>query len=183
MKEELRYRYKIKRKYFQHSAREVANGAISDVILSAFADKSSFFVYYSFGAEADTHALISRLLSAGKRVFLPRVCGRDMECVPYFGDDSALIKNNLGVGEPCGEAYLGEIEVCIAPLLAVDSLGFRLGYGGGYYDRFFMSHPKILRVGIGYNLQIYDGNFGADGDVPLDIYVSERGITYFGRQN
>ncbi|MDE7076051.1 MAG: 5-formyltetrahydrofolate cyclo-ligase, partial [Clostridia bacterium] len=85
MKDQLRYKYKIKRKYFQHSAREVADGAIADAILQEFADKSSFFVYYSYGSEADTHALIARLIAEGKSVYLPRVEGESMVPVKFSG--------------------------------------------------------------------------------------------------
>lgn len=180
MKEELRYKYKIKRKYFQHSAREVADGAIADIVLEAFADRDSFFVYYSYGSEADTHLIISRLLEAGKRVYLPRVEGNEMVAVPYKAGD-ALIKNKYGIEEPQGQSYNGAIDVCITPLLAVNGRGFRLGYGGGYYDRFFAKHPDIFKAGIGYFLQICNEDFEGENDVPLDIYVSERGIITFGR--
>ena len=108
MKEQLRYKYKIKRRYFQHSAREV-----------------------------DTHGLIKALLAAGKEVFLPRVEGSEIVPVQYFGGESALVKNSYGIFEPAGDGYEGGIDVCITPLLAVNSRGYRLGYGGGYYDRFF----------------------------------------------
>jgi len=180
MKEELRYKYKIKRKYFQHSAREVADGAIADIVLAAFEDRDSFFVYYSYGSEADTHLIISRLIKAGKRVYLPRVEGKDMVAVPYSKGDE-LIKNKYGIEEPQGQAYNGSIDVCITPLLAVNGKGYRLGYGGGYYDRFFAKHPNIFKTGIGYFLQICNDNFEGENDVPLDIYVSERGIITFGR--
>ena len=179
MKEELRYRYKIKRKYFQHSAREVAEGAIADNFLQAFANFSTFFVYYSFGSEADTRALINRLLAMGKLVFLPRVEEGEMVPVEYTGGQ--LEKGAFGICEPCGQAYAGEIDVCVTPLLAVDRSGFRLGYGGGYYDRFFAAHPQIIKAGIGFNLQITDKTFAEEHDVPLDCFVSEGGITCFGK--
>lgn len=181
MKDQLRYKYKIKRKYFQHSAREVADGAIADAILQSFADRNSFFVYYSYGSEADTHGLIGRLLSAGKSVYLPRVEENDMAPVRYFGKEEELIKSSFGISEPTGQAYGGEIEVCITPLLAVNQRGFRLGYGGGYYDRFFAANDKIIKVGIGYGLQYTDEFFEEENDVPLDFFVSERGIITFGR--
>ncbi len=180
MKEELRYKYKIKRKYFQHSAREVADGAIADTVMAAFSDRDSFFVYYSYGSETDTHLLISRLLEAGKRVYLPRVEDGEMVAVPYKEGD-VLIKNKYGIEEPQGQAYGGLIEVCITPLLAVNGGGYRLGYGGGYYDKYFAAHPDILKAGIGYFLQICNENFEGENDVPLDIYVSERGIITFGK--
>lgn len=181
MKGELRYKYKIKRKYFQHSAREVADGAICDIVDLAFADRDSFFVYYSYGSEADTHEIIAHLLAAGKRVYLPRVCGDDMVAVPYT-QGTKLVKNSYGIEEPEGQAYEGKIDVCLTPLLAVNSKGFRLGYGGGYYDRFFAAHHDILKVGIGYSLQTCEDCFEEERDVPLDLFISERGITTFGKQ-
>lgn len=181
MKEEQRYKFKIKRKYFQHSAREVADGAIADNFLAAYGQFDSFFIYKSFGSETDTENIIDRLICCGKRVFLPRVEGREMVAVRYFGKGDALIKNKYGIEEPQGQAYAGEIDVCAAPLLAVNPKGYRLGYGGGYYDRYFSVHTQILRVGLGYFLQ-YSGDFEEDGnDQPLDSFVCERGIYYFER--
>lgn len=179
MKEHLRYEYKIKRKYFQHSAREVADGAIADAILAAFADKQSFFVYYSYGSEADTHTLIERLVKEGKRVYLPRVEGKDMAVVPYSGEEQ-LVKSPMGIYEPVGGAYYGDVDVVITPLLAVNHMGYRLGYGGGFYDRYFSSRGG-LKVGIGYCLQLTDESFQDERDVPLDMFVCERGIINFGK--
>lgn len=181
MKEQLRYKYKVKRKYFQHSAREVADGAISDIILTAFAHNGSFLIYYSYGSEADTHALIARLISAGKSVYLPRVEGENIVPVRYFGDETDLVKNGYGIYEPQGQAFDGRIEVCITPLLAVNPRGYRLGYGGGYYDRFFTGNPQILKVGAGYFLQYTDEFEEENFDKPLDLFVCERGIIDFGR--
>ncbi|MGN1060737.1 MAG: 5-formyltetrahydrofolate cyclo-ligase [Candidatus Coproplasma sp.] len=180
MKEGLRYKYKIKRKYFQHSAREVADGAIKDIFDLAFADKNSFFIYYSYGTEADTHAIIANLLAAGKKVYLPRVEGDIIVPVPYSAQ-TELTKNSFGIEEPSGQAFDGEIEVCVTPLLAVNSRGYRLGYGGGYYDKFFAAHPNILKAGLGYSLQSCEDNFEEENDVPLDIFISERGIITFGK--
>lgn len=181
-REELRYKYKIKRKYFQHSAREVADGAICDTLLSAMSGYDSFFIYYSFGAEADTHAIIDKLLSLGKRVYLPKVEGENMLAVRYFGNENELTKNRFGIAEPTGQAVEEEIQVCIAPLLAVNYQGYRLGYGGGYYDRFFANHKSILKIGLGYFLQYSEDFFPDIWDEPLDKFICERGIIDFGKR-
>ena len=179
-KEELRYKFKIKRKYFQHSAREVADGAICDAVLSALDGYDSFFIYYSFGSEADTHAVIERLLEQGKRVYLPRVEGNEMIAVRYDGDKDKLVKNSFGIYEPTGEEAKEPVQVCLTPLLAVNEEGYRLGYGGGYYDRYFARHKDVLKVGLGYALQ-YTGEFTSQShDVPLDKFICERGIIDFG---
>ncbi|MCM1438171.1 MAG: 5-formyltetrahydrofolate cyclo-ligase [Roseburia sp.] len=180
MKEWLRYKYKIKRKYFQHSAREVADGAIADAVLNTLGGLNSFFVYYSFGTEADTHAIISCLIAAGKEVYLPRVEGNEIVPVRYLGGETNLVKNRYGIPEPQGQAFNGQIDVCITPLLCVNSRGYRLGYGGGYYDRYFARTPQILKAGIGYFLQLTDEFCEDVFDKPLDLFVSERGIINFG---
>ncbi len=158
----------------------MADVAIADEIMRAFGDKDGFFVYNSFGTEADTRGVIARLLAAGKRVYLPRMEGGDMLCVPYDGR-KPLISGSFGIEEPTGQACTDGIEVCLTPLLAVNSKGYRLGYGGGYYDRFFTAHPKILKVGVGYYLQLTGEEFQEQGDVPLDLFVCERGIIRFER--
>ncbi|MDE7401618.1 MAG: 5-formyltetrahydrofolate cyclo-ligase, partial [Clostridia bacterium] len=125
--------------------------------------------------------LISRLIAEGKSVYLPRVEGQNIVPVKFSGKKEELKMSALGISEPTGQAYGGPIDVCITPLLAVNSRGYRLGYGGGYYDRYFADGKKILKVGIGYSLQYTDELQEEENDVPLDIFVSERGIITFGR--
>ena len=179
MKDDLRYKYKIKRKYFQYSRRAVADGAVADNLIRRFADANSFFIYYSFGSEADTRDIIRRLLLAGKEVYLPRVEGKDMVAVRYVEGDE-LKKSPLGVSEPVGEAYDGKIDVAVVPLLAVNSDGYRLGYGGGFYDR-YLKKSSCIRAGIGYDFQLTDEFVADEWDEPLDIFISERGIYSFGK--
>lgn len=177
MKDEIRYKYKIKRKYFQHSRREVADGAICDNVLALFSGMDCFFIYNSFGAETDTKNIIASLISRGKRVLLPRVEGDEMVPVEYREGDE-LAKSAFGVYEPQGQAYTGKIDVVIVPLLAVNSRGYRLGYGGGYYDR-FLKGAAAVKVGIAYDFQLTD-EFEEDGwDEPLDLLITERGIYRF----
>lgn len=179
-KRQLRNKYKIKRQYFQHSAREVADGAICDAVCALAERYQTFFVYNSFGSEADTRRLIARLLSADKRVFLPRTEGKEMVAVPYAGKQTPLTVNAAGIGEPSGQVYFGPVDVAVVPLLAVNGSGYRLGYGGGYYDRFFKDRD-CLKVGIGYYFQLTEEFVQDEWDVPLDLYICERGIMRFGK--
>ncbi len=174
MKAELRQKYKIKRKFLGSVQRQVADGAIADEFLNAFGGKDSFFIYNSFGTEADTHGIISALQSGGKRVYLPRVEGENIVPVPF----GSTRRGAFGVEEPLGAAYSGDIEVTVVPLLAVNGKGYRLGYGGGYYDR-YLKGARTLKVGLGYHFQLTE-EFIADGwDEPLDLFVCERGIYDF----
>lgn len=165
---------KIKRRYFQNYQREVADCIICGNFMAAYGGFDSFLVYNATGAEADTKLIIGELLAADKRVYLPRVEGDGIVAVPY-GETK---KGAFGIEEPVGQAYTGEIDVTVTPLLAVNESGYRIGYGGGYYDRYFKSH-RTLRVGLGYAFQIE--KFTQDAwDEKLDSFTCERGIYYFG---
>ncbi len=176
MKDELREKFKILRKYFSGVRREEADRAIAECFMSAFGRYESFFIYNSFGTEADTKGLISLLLSEGKQVFLPRVEGKEIVPVPY-GPCSA---GAYGIQEPCGKAYEGTADVTVVPLLAVNSKGYRLGYGGGFYDR-YLKGAQTVKAGLGYGFQLTDQFTEDEWDEPLDLFLCERGIYHFGR--
>ncbi len=177
MKDELREKLKIKRRFFGSVLREEADRLIADYFISEYGGHDSFFIYNSFGTEADTKAIISALISAGKSVYLPRTEGKNIVAVPY----GELRKGRFGIEEPVGAAFNGFADVTVIPLLAVNSRGYRLGYGGGYYDR-YLKEAHTLKVGLGYSFQITD-EFEEDGwDQPLDEFICERGIYRFEKR-
>ena len=175
-KQQLRQKFIRERAALPGDIRLLADRKISANFLAEFGGAGSYFIYHSFNAEADTSALISALLGCGRAVYLPRVEGDDMVTVPY----GPLKEGRFGIPEPCGEAYRGDIEVTVAPLLAVGADGVRLGYGGGYYDRYF-ARANTLRVGIGYDFQFTEELFSEEWDMPLDAFVSESGVRRFVR--
>lgn len=148
---------------------------IEENVLSAFGEEESFFVYLSFGSEVATKGLIRALLARGKKVCVPRIEGGVMRSVPYA---EPLEAGAYGILQPKG----GEETACrvaLTPLLAVDGEGYRLGYGGGYYDRYFSLHPDVLRVGLAYAGQAVEGLPREKTDMPLHAVVTEKGVTRF----
>ena len=136
--------------------------------------RRSFFVYLSRSSEAVTDKLIEKLLCEGHIVCCPRVVNeqtKEMEAVMY-GDDFSW--DARGVREPIGQAYTGGIDVAIIPFLAVDREGNRLGYGGGYYDRFLEKNPHTLRVAFGYDFQIVQSVPTEMTDVKMDAIVTDK---------
>ena len=175
MKDELRYKLKVKRRYFEGVRREYADLAIKDNFMAAFGAYESFFIYNAVGTEAATKPIVEELLGAGKKVYLPRVEGENIVPVP-FGQTR---KGAFGIEEPVEQAFNGEIDVTVVPLLAVNGQGYRIGYGKGFYDR-YLKTAKTKKVGLGYFFQIED--FTEDEwDEPLDLFLSERGIYNFGK--
>lgn len=173
MKVDLRQKLKKLRAEFCGKQRQTADEKIALLFAQNFCGYRSYFIYNSFGSEADTSRIIGCLLDSGKKVYLPRVEGEEMFPVPY----GKTVKGAFGVEEPQGNPYFGDIEFTVVPLLAVNPQGYRIGYGKGYYDKYFKD-ARTLRVGLGYSFQLE--NFLQDGwDEPLDCFLCEKGITYF----
>lgn len=141
-------------------------------------EKKTCFCYLSFSSEAPTDKLIENLGKCGFRVCAPRVEGAEMLAIE-LGGDYAL--SRYGILEPLGQAYLGTVDLIITPLLAADERGNRLGYGGGYYDRFFKKHPKAKRVGYAFDFQIINEVPTETFDEKLDCIVTDKRIVFTDR--
>ena len=145
----------------------------------AFAGAQSVFIYCSLAEEADTRRIIGELLARGKRVYLPRTEGKEMIAVRYEG--GGLCPGKFGVSEPEGEESEDKPEVCILPLLAADGQFRRLGYGGGYYDKYLSGKGKGMRkIGICYDFQLTDVLPSEEHDVLLDALVTDARILVRG---
>jgi 5-formyltetrahydrofolate cyclo-ligase len=105
-----------------------------------------------------------------------------MVAVRYTGGEDELIKGAFGIYEPAGQACDIVADVAVIPLLAVNERGFRLGYGGGYYDR-FLKDKNCLKVGIGYGLQLTNEFKEDEWDIPLDMYICEKGVYNFEQKD
>jgi len=140
--------------------------------------KKKICCYLSYSSEASTDLLIENLIEAGYEVYCPRVSGEEMETVAY-GEDFTI--SPLRIREPVGEAYQGEVDVIVTPFLAVDKQGNRLGYGGGYYDRYFQVHPMAKRVAYGFDFQIQPQVPTLGFDEKVDCIVTDKQIIYIER--
>ncbi|MDR0874977.1 MAG: 5-formyltetrahydrofolate cyclo-ligase [Clostridiales Family XIII bacterium] len=119
----------------------------------AYRSAKTIFTYVSVGAETDTRGLIARAFADGKSVCVPRTSGRGdaahMDAVPLTREQFRAMTETdcgaFGIPEPPAAypALARELpDLIIAPSLAVDVHGYRLGYGGGYYDRYIEGARK-----------------------------------------
>ncbi|HYZ12576.1 MAG TPA: 5-formyltetrahydrofolate cyclo-ligase [Actinomycetota bacterium] len=134
--------------------------------------------FWSFGSEVDTSGLIEALHAAGKRVVLPRVDGREVAAVVYVpGDPTAAA--SFGAMEPTSAEIVRstEIDVVIAPGVAFDRNGGRVGYGGGFYDRFLRTvRADTPVIGLAFAVQLVDEVPRGEHDRPVDVVVTEMGL-------
>lgn len=110
--------------------------------LSEWEKAENVMLYVSFGSEVQTLELIEKALSQGKRVLVPVVEGKEMRAVVL--EKMEFVKSSLGVPEPVDVKRFPReaIDLVIAPGVCFDQQGNRIGYGGGYYDRFLEGFEK-----------------------------------------
>ena len=139
-------------------------------------DKDFFHIYLSNDSkkEVSTREIVSLLIESNKKVIVPKICNDQLI---HFEIDLAteFTINELGIREPITKIEFDKslIEIIIVPLLVFDRKGHRVGYGGGYYDRFLGDTPNNV-VKIGLSLfepvdQISDIN---ENDIRLNLVVT-----------
>jgi len=146
--------------------------------LLEFQSARTIFTYYSIKNEPDTHKIIELALNMGKIVTLPVIRGDGIM-------DAAIIRSMKDIGDgaydipsPPVDAELlprEEIEFAIIPALAFDRRGYRVGQGGGYYDR-FINDAKYFTVGIARSKFFLDKVPIEEHDMPVCCVVTENEI-------
>ncbi|MBQ7116636.1 MAG: 5-formyltetrahydrofolate cyclo-ligase [Clostridia bacterium] len=147
----------------------------------AYINSDTVLIYYSVKSEADTLKIIDTALKDGKKVALPKCVNGNGDMDFYFVKDigRSLVAGFYSLQEPdtsfCVKACFSDSTVCVVPALAVDKRGYRLGYGGGYYDR-FLSNFKGIKLALCYDECICDELPCDKFDVKLDIVITDRNI-------
>ena len=145
--------------------------------LPEVASASVVMLFWSFGSEVATFPLIERLHARGTRVALPRIRGsQELETVGHVPGDPVR-ETSFGAHEPAGGTVLdpGSIDLVVTPGVAFDGSGRRVGYGGGFYDRFLqLTRPDAPRVALAFDLQVVDDGLPAGAfDLRVDLIVTE----------
>ncbi len=141
--------------------------------------------FWSFGSELPTGGMLRSLEEAGVRVVLPKIEGGELVSRTYRGGDPTTL-SSFGAMEPAGGEVVApeELDVVCTPGVAFDRMGWRVGYGGGFFDRLFKrTRPDALRVGLALAVQVvaHELPHGAF-DASLDALVTEDEVIRWERQ-
>lgn len=148
------------------------------ITVPEFKRADRIYTYVSMDNEIDTIMLIDYSLSLEKRVFVPRVSGRDMEFYE-ISDISELSPGYMGIYEPDingKEPDYSRTGFMCMPGLAFDKSYNRIGYGGGFYDRYLSVENKLYKAALAYEAQLLESIPAQDGDVRPDMIVTEESI-------
>ena len=178
-KAETRARLKQIRDSIAADARTAYSETIKRSLLSLAEVQTAeaIFLFISYGNEVYTHDLLKHFLNAGKILAVPKILpAKTMIAVP-FAQWSDLAPGELGILTPSGEIpYTGDFDVVITPGLGFTSAGHRIGYGRGYYDKWFACHKVNHKIAITFDEQIMDKLPVDDADIMMDIIVTEKRI-------
>lgn len=115
--------------------------------LVEFKEAKSIFVYLSFGSEVITDKFIKKYINK-KKIFVPKISENTMNLI-RIDENTKFIKNKFGILEPSNnDFYEGNIDLVITPSIVFDNNGYRLGYGKGYYDKYFSKNMYKYSIGV-----------------------------------
>jgi 5,10-methenyltetrahydrofolate synthetase len=179
---ELRRRLIAAREALAPQAHRAASAAIEgslEALLTAL-PLSTLAFCWPYRAEFDARPLVTRLLLRGLRAALPVVVDKGAPLLfRAWTPDSAMIDDRYGIHIPVsGEALAPQL--ILMPVNAFDAQGFRLGYGGGYFDRTLATAPRPLALGVGFELARVDSIRPQDHDLRMDAVITEAGIFLVG---
>jgi 5-formyltetrahydrofolate cyclo-ligase len=130
-------------------------------------------VYWPLRGEPDLHAAYAALAAQGAALALPVVLQPDAPLAfAAWVPGEAMVKDAMGVAVPAALRPLARPPALLVPCLGFNAAGYRLGYGGGYYDRTLEAAPRALAVGIAYSCLAADFA-SAPHDVALDLVITE----------
>lgn len=145
--------------------------------MEVFQKAKAILVYLSYQGEMMTDYLIDEARRQGKVVAAPTVLGQEMEFYT-FSSREELFPERHGILEPVANeerkiSQKDEETLVIMPGVAFDEERNRVGYGGGFYDRYFKRHPNLSKIAIAYEFQIIDFVPAEEFDEKPDWIVTE----------
>ena len=157
------------RRVFPDSLKALYDQKILERLKPILSDYKNISTYVSIKDEINTRLLISWLLDNNKTVCIPNTKNKLMTMNVYEPENSMTTKMGLIESRNSTEIIP---DVVVVPLLAFNNKGYRIGYGGGYYDR-YLANKHVLKVGLAYSWMLEEFKED-DFDVRMDIIVTEN---------
>ena len=134
-----------------------------------YQEANTIYGYLSYNQEVRTVPILEQALRDGKRVAVPKVYGDTMKFI-YMEDLTAVEVGYAGIPEPIADGPVADdpTALVLMPGLAFDPQGHRIGYGGGFYDRFLAAEPDHPTLALCYDFQMLPALQTEEFDIPVD---------------
>lgn len=137
-----------------------------------YRNAKTIYGYLPYNQEVRTVPMLEQALKDGKRVAVPKVYGEEMKFI-YMTDLTQIEKGYAGIPEPVADAPVADdpAALVLMPGLAFTKSGDRMGYGGGFYDKFLAAEPSHPTVALCYGFQMVDQLPTEQYDIPVDLVL------------
>lgn len=185
-KKELRIKYKVLRQAIPLEEIEEKSLAIANKLLQLdIWDKLYYHLFLTMEEQKEVHTefILQILAGKDKEIIVSRSDFKSYSMIHYLlTDNTKLVKSQYGIPEPVDgiEVPSMKVDVIFVPLLAYDTKGNRVGYGKGFYDRFFMEcKADVIKVGLSFFDPEQEDIQVNPTDIPLDFCVTPENIYRF----
>jgi 5-formyltetrahydrofolate cyclo-ligase len=180
-KQMLTYRENLEKRVVKRASAHVCRQLVQ---LSEYIEAEKILFYMAIRNEIDLLDAMKMAWKDQKQVLLPRVKGTWMECIEVKQLDQ-LKKGTFGIPEPTDGPIVrpDQLDLVVVPGIAFDVQGYRLGYGGGYYDRLFARYPSLTRIGVLEHGQLVATVHPESHDQPMHILITSQQILRVNRDD
>lgn len=173
-KQELRSRIRSKKRAMTPAEIEEKSRMLCEKFLQseAYQAASSVYGYLPYNQEVRTVPMLEQALRDGKRVAVPKCYGDEMRFL-WMDDLSKVEKGYAGIPEPIADEPVADDRsaLVLMPGLAFDPQGHRIGYGGGFYDKFLAGEPGHPTLALCYDFQMLPSLETEEFDIPVDTVI------------
>lgn len=173
-KQELRAAIRTQKRAMTLAQIEEKSAALAEQLFATeqYRQAKTLYGYLPYNQEVRTVPILEQAMRDGKRVAVPKVYGDEMRFL-YIEDLSQVEKSSFGIPEPIadGPVAMEEDALILMPGLAFDPQGNRMGYGGGYYDKYLQAQPNHPTVALCYDFQMLAQLDTQEHDVPVDLVL------------
>ena len=138
----------------------------------AYRNAKTIYGYLPYNQEVRTTPMLAQALKDGKRVAVPKVYGEEMKFI-YLDDLNQVEKGYAGIPEPIADEPVADDKTALVlmPGMAFDPQGHRIGYGGGFYDKFLCAEPGHPTLALCYEFQMLPELETEEHDIPVDYVI------------
>lgn len=173
-KQELRRRIREKKRAMTPAEIEEKSAKLGELFAAseAYQKAKTIYGYLPYNQEVRTVPMLEQALREGKRVAVPKCYGDEMRFI-YLDDLSKVEKGYANIPEPVADEPVADDETALVlmPGLAFDPQGHRIGYGGGFYDKFLAQEPNHPTLALCYDFQMLDHLDTEEFDIPVDTVL------------
>ena len=173
-KKELRAMIRAQKRAMTEQEIESKSQRLTELLLAtdAYRQAKTIYGYLPYNQEVRTVAMLEQAIRDGKRVAVPKCYSDEMKFI-FMEDLSLVEKGYANIPEPIADGPIADDETALVlmPGLAFDPQGHRIGYGGGFYDKFLAAEPNHPTLALCYDFQMLPHLETEEFDIPVDTVL------------